>query len=55
MRKTTKKTAPQTDYKAFNFYLSGGEWFALLTFASEAQVRKLFRGCKIKGDSVYLA
>jgi hypothetical protein len=58
MRKTSKKTkttTAQSVYTAFNFYLTNGEWFALLTFAGEAQVRKLFKGCKIKGDSVYLA
>ena len=54
MRKTSKKTKP-APVNAFNFYLAGGEWFALLTFDGEAQVRKLFKGCKIKGDCVYLS
>lgn len=57
MRKTTTKKAKQkpAPVTAWNFYLSNGEWFAKLTFDGAAQVRKLFKGCKIDGDKVYLA
>lgn len=47
-----KKKAPAA--RAFDFYLSNGEWFASLTFTRE-QVRRWFKGAKVKGDSVFLA
>lgn len=55
MRKTSTKKAKPAPVTAWDFYLSNGDWFARLTFDSAAQVRKLFKKCKISGDKVYLA
>lgn len=55
MRKTSTKKAKPAPVTAWDFYLSNGDWFAKLSFDSAAQVRKLFKKCKISGDKVYLA
>lgn len=53
MAKAPKKAKePVTD---FDFILSNGDWFAKLRFSGSAEVRRLFKKCKIKGSTVYLA
>jgi hypothetical protein len=54
-RKTKTTTAALETLTFWDFYLSGGDWFARLTFQDAKTVRKLFPGAKIDGNAVYLA
>lgn len=53
--KAPKTNKPDTSYRAFDVYLTNGDWLGEFTFANATQVRRLFKKCKIEGTSVHLA